>query len=159
MQYSSGPTKKMDYARFIAASLFYLAIRNQRDAAGLIVFDDEVRDYVRPSTRQGQLARLFAALERPNRTPALNSKSRCGISRSFCPARYCHCDFRLLRDPTEVVRPIERCVSMGTRCCCSTFSIGGDTAGVKGSAILIDSKTDERIEVVPNMRRLRIERK
>jgi uncharacterized protein (DUF58 family) len=53
----------MDYARFVAASLFYLAIRNQRDAAGLIVFDDEVRDYVRPSTRQGQLARLFAGLE------------------------------------------------------------------------------------------------
>src|SRR6202041_2028257 len=64
MQYTSGPPKKMDYARFIAASLFYLAIRNQRDAAGLIVFDDEVRDYIRPSTRQGQLTRLFAALER-----------------------------------------------------------------------------------------------
>jgi uncharacterized protein (DUF58 family) len=63
MQYTSGPPKKMDYARFIAAALFYLAIRNQRDAAGLIVFDDEVRDYVRPSTRQGQLARLFAGLE------------------------------------------------------------------------------------------------
>ena len=52
MQYTSGlgkagPPSKMDYARFIAASLFYLAIRNQRDAAGLIVFDDEVRDYVR----------------------------------------------------------------------------------------------------------------
>ncbi len=64
MQYSSGPPKKMDYARFIAASLFYLAIHNQRDAAGLIVFDDEVREYIRPSTRQGQLARLFAGLER-----------------------------------------------------------------------------------------------
>src|SRR5215469_332791 len=64
MEYTSGPPKKMDYARFIAASLFYLAIHNQRDAAGLIVFDDEVRNYVRPSTRQGQLNRLFAALER-----------------------------------------------------------------------------------------------
>jgi uncharacterized protein (DUF58 family) len=63
MQYTSGPPMKMDYARFIAASLFYLAIRNQRDAAGLIVFDDEVRDYIRPSTRQGQLMRLFAGLE------------------------------------------------------------------------------------------------
>src|SRR5271170_3535451 len=64
MRYASGPTNKMDYARFIAASLFYLAIRNQRDAAGLIVFDDEIREYVNPSTRQGQLARLLAALER-----------------------------------------------------------------------------------------------
>ena len=64
MQYGSREPAKADYARYIAASLFYLAIRNQRDAAGIIVFDDEVRDYVAPSTRQGQLARLFAALDR-----------------------------------------------------------------------------------------------
>jgi len=63
MEYTSGPPKKMDYARFIAAALFYLAIRHQRDAAGIIVFDDELREYIRPSTRQGQLARLFGALE------------------------------------------------------------------------------------------------
>ena len=64
MLYTSGPPKKMDYARYLAASLFYLAIHNQRDAAGLIVFDDEVREYIRPATRTGQLARLFAGLER-----------------------------------------------------------------------------------------------
>jgi uncharacterized protein (DUF58 family) len=64
MQYASAPPGKMDYARFLAASMFYLAIHNQRDAAGLIVFDEEVRDYIRPSTRPGQLVRLFAGLER-----------------------------------------------------------------------------------------------
>jgi len=64
MQYGSREPAKADYARYIAASLFYLAIRNQRDAAGIIVFDDEIRDYVQPSTRQGQLARLVAALDR-----------------------------------------------------------------------------------------------
>src|ERR1700757_1889647 len=66
MDYSAVPSRpsKMDYARFAAASLFYLAIHNQRDAAGVIVFDETVRDVVRPSTRPGQLARLFAALER-----------------------------------------------------------------------------------------------
>jgi len=63
MQYASRPPAKIDYARFLAAALFYLAIHNQRDAAGLIVFDQEVRDYIRPSTRPGQLARLFAGLE------------------------------------------------------------------------------------------------
>jgi uncharacterized protein (DUF58 family) len=63
MQFSSHGVSKMDYARYLAASLFYLAIHNQRDAAGLIVFDDEVRHYIRPSTRQGQLARLMAGLE------------------------------------------------------------------------------------------------
>jgi len=63
MQFTSHRVNKMDYARYLAASLFYLAIHNQRDAAGLIVFDDEVRHYIRPSTRQGQLARLMAGLE------------------------------------------------------------------------------------------------
>src|SRR5580700_6524800 len=63
MEYASHPVSKMDYARYIAASLFYLAIHSQRDAAGLIVFDDEVRNYIRPSTRQGQLARLIHVLD------------------------------------------------------------------------------------------------
>jgi uncharacterized protein (DUF58 family) len=63
MKFSSHSVSKMDYARFTAASLFYLAIHNQRDAAGLIVFDDEIRSYIRPSTRQGQLPRLLAGLE------------------------------------------------------------------------------------------------
>ena len=63
MEYSSHGVNKMDYARFAAASLFYLAIHNQRDAAGLIVFDDEVRNYIRPSTRQGQFHRLLSGLE------------------------------------------------------------------------------------------------
>ena len=63
MRYTSHTLTKLDYARFAAASLGYLAIHKQRDAAGLVVFDDEVRDVVRPSTRTGQLHRLLASLE------------------------------------------------------------------------------------------------
>jgi uncharacterized protein (DUF58 family) len=63
MQFGSHGVNKMDYARYLAASLFYLAIHGQRDAAGLITFDDEIRDFIRPSTRQGQLHRLLAGLE------------------------------------------------------------------------------------------------
>ncbi len=63
MDFTSHKVTKLDYARFVAASLFYLAIHNQRDAAGLIVFDDEVRNYIRPSTRQGQINRLLHGLE------------------------------------------------------------------------------------------------
>ncbi len=63
MSYSSHKITKMDYARYIAASLFYLTSQTQRDAAGLIVFDDEVRSYIRASTRQGQLHRLLSGLE------------------------------------------------------------------------------------------------
>jgi uncharacterized protein (DUF58 family) len=62
MKFGSQGIEKIEYARFLAASLAYLASA-QRDAAGLIVFDDDVRNYVRPSTRQGQLARLLHAIE------------------------------------------------------------------------------------------------
>jgi uncharacterized protein (DUF58 family) len=64
MKYTSHGVTKMDYARYVAASLFYLTSVTQRDAAGLIVFDDELREYIRPSTRQGQLHRLLSTLER-----------------------------------------------------------------------------------------------
>lgn len=63
MKYTSHQVTKIDYARYTAASLFYLAIHGQRDSAGLIVFDDEVRNYIRPSTRHGQLHRLLSGLE------------------------------------------------------------------------------------------------
>ncbi len=58
MNYGTQKSNKLEYAQFLAASLVYMA-HLQRDAAGLIVFDDEVRYYVPPSTRQGQLARLL----------------------------------------------------------------------------------------------------
>ena len=64
MGYGSGSITKIDYARYVAASLVYMASSLQRDAAGLIVFDEDVADYVAPSTRQGQLFRLLHAIEK-----------------------------------------------------------------------------------------------
>ena len=63
MAYGSHAVNKLDYARFLAASLCYLA-HAQRDAAGLIVFDEDVQNYVAPSARQGQLFRLLHAIEK-----------------------------------------------------------------------------------------------
>jgi len=63
MLYASHQVSKLDYARFVSASLCYLA-NVQRDAAGLIVFEADVQNYVAPSTRQGQLFRLLHAIEK-----------------------------------------------------------------------------------------------
>jgi uncharacterized protein (DUF58 family) len=63
MGFGSHPVTKLDYSRFVAASLCYMA-NVQRDAAGLIIFDEEVANYVAPSTRQGQLFRLLHAIEK-----------------------------------------------------------------------------------------------
>jgi len=63
MKFTSHKIDKLEYARFMTASLAYLAGLH-RDATGLILFDDEVRNFVPPSTRQGQLARLLHAVEK-----------------------------------------------------------------------------------------------
>ena len=55
--------KKLDYARYLAASLFYLA-NQQRDAAGMLVFAEGIQNYVPPSSRQGQFLRLLHAIEK-----------------------------------------------------------------------------------------------
>ncbi|MBM3793844.1 MAG: DUF58 domain-containing protein [Acidobacteria bacterium] len=63
MKMACHSVSKIDYARYVAASIMYLAATRQRDACGLLLFDDEIRNFVPPSTRQGQLNRLLHALE------------------------------------------------------------------------------------------------
>ena len=62
MEFQADGVRKIDYARFLAASLAYLAHR-QRDAVGLISFDDEVRDYVAPSSRHGQWMKVLFGID------------------------------------------------------------------------------------------------
>ena len=47
MGYGAPPVSKQRYAQFLAASLAFLASR-QNDAVGCMVFDEEVRDYREP---------------------------------------------------------------------------------------------------------------
>ncbi len=54
---------KLQYAKFLAATLAYLASR-QHDAVGLIVFDEEVRDHRPPSSRIGKLQGVLHAIDR-----------------------------------------------------------------------------------------------
>jgi uncharacterized protein (DUF58 family) len=151
MQYTSGPPKKMDYARFIAASLFYLAIRNQRDAAGLIVFDDEVRDYVRPSTRQGQLARLFAGLEGAEPRARTDFGKPLQHFQELLHRRgiaIVISDF--YEEPETIVRAIEPLRFHGNDVILFHVLDPQEIRPVlKGPALLVDLETDQEIEVIP----------
>jgi uncharacterized protein (DUF58 family) len=151
MQYTSGPVNKMNYARFLAATLFYLAIHNQRDAAGLIVFDDQVRDYIRPSTRPGQLARLLAGLENAtaqSRTDFAkplqhfqNALHRRGIAIVIS-------DF--YEKPETVVNNIAPLCFRGNEVILFHILDPEEIRPViRASAILVDLETDQKIEVVP----------
>jgi uncharacterized protein (DUF58 family) len=63
MGFTSQQVNKLEYSKFVAATLCYMA-NLQRDAAGLIIFDEDIQNYVAPSTRQGQLFRLLHAIEK-----------------------------------------------------------------------------------------------
>jgi uncharacterized protein (DUF58 family) len=151
MQYTSGPPPKMDYARFIAASLFYLAIRNQRDAAGLIVFDDEVREYVRPSTRQGQLTRLFAGLEHAEPRARTDYGKPLQHFQALLHRRgivVVISDF--YEEPDTIVRIIEPLRFHGNDVVLFHILDPQEIRPeLKGPAILVDLETDREMEVVP----------
>jgi uncharacterized protein (DUF58 family) len=161
MTYTSHGVTKMDYARFVAASLFYLAIHNQRDAAGLIVFDDEVRSYIRPSTRQGQLPRLLAGLEQAEpraRTdftkPLLHFQEllhRRGIVIMFS-------DF--YEDPAAVIRTIEPLRYHGNEVVLfHVLDPKEIRPDLRGPAILVDLETNQKMEVIPEYTRMEYSRK
>ncbi len=151
MEYTSGPPKKMDYARFIAASLFYLAIHNQRDAAGLIVFDEKVRDVVRPSTRPGQLARLFAGLERAEPHARTDFAKPLHHFQELLHRRgiaIVISDF--YDDPETIVRTIEPLRYRGNEVVLFHILDPEEIRPVlKSSVILVDLETDQKMEVVP----------
>jgi uncharacterized protein (DUF58 family) len=155
MQFGSHAVNKMDYARYLAASLFYLAIHGQRDAAGLITFDDEIRNYIRPSTRQGQLHRLLAGLE----------QAEAGARTDFSkPMRYFQELVRrrgmvlIVSDfwepPESLVRTIEPLRFHGNEVVLFHVLDPEDVRPMlHGPSILIDMETQNQIEVTPDYTR------
>src|SRR5262245_25203286 len=62
MAYGSGGVTKLDYGRYLSAAVAWLLTR-QRDAVGLLAFDDAVRAHLPPSTRPGHLRSLLVTLD------------------------------------------------------------------------------------------------
>jgi len=63
MTYQHTGMSKLDYARYVAASLAYLMLR-QRDSVGLATLDVAVRDYIPPRGNPTHLNALLNVLER-----------------------------------------------------------------------------------------------
>ncbi|MGA2577763.1 MAG: DUF58 domain-containing protein [Bryobacteraceae bacterium] len=155
MQFGSHSVNKIDYARYLAASLFYLAIHGQRDAAGLITFDDEIRNYIRPSTRQGQLHRLLAGLEQAE------ARARTDFAK---PMRYFQ---ELVRrrgmvlivsdfweSPESVIRTIQPLRFRGNEVVLFHVLDPEDVRPkLHGPSILVDLETQNQIEVTPDYTR------
>ena len=151
MKYSSHAVSKMDYARFAAASLFYLAIHNQRDPAGLIVFDDEVRNYIRPSTRQGQLHRLLAGLEQAEPRARTDFMKPLAHFQEFLRRRgvvLVISDF--YESPETIVKTIEPLRFHGSEVILfHVLDPQEIRPEFRGPSILVDMETEQRLEVIP----------
>jgi uncharacterized protein (DUF58 family) len=63
MGYGSSGFTKTDYGRTLAASLAYFLF-TQRDAVGLLTFDEAISEYLPPRHRPGHLRRMMVTLER-----------------------------------------------------------------------------------------------
>lgn len=61
MAYSSGGISKLEYGITLASALAYFIMR-QRDAVGLITFDDKVRDFIPAKCRQPHLMQILRTL-------------------------------------------------------------------------------------------------
>ncbi len=57
MSYGSGKVSKLEYAKFLAASIAYMVLK-QRDSVGLSVFDSEVRSYMPPRSSMGVILEI-----------------------------------------------------------------------------------------------------
>jgi uncharacterized protein (DUF58 family) len=152
MQFGSHRVNKMDYARFLAASLFYLAIHEQRDAAGLITFDDEIRNYVRPSTRQGQLHRLLASLEQAEPHARTDFAKPMRYFMEFLKRRgivLIVSDF--WESPESIVRTIEPLRFHGNEVVLFHVLDPEDVRPkMSGPSILVDMETQNELEVTPD---------
>lgn len=64
MGFGSAEYTKADYAKTAAATLAYF-LSTQRDAVGVLAFDEQVGEYLPPRFRPGHMHRLMLTLERP----------------------------------------------------------------------------------------------
>jgi uncharacterized protein (DUF58 family) len=155
MKYASHRVSKMDYARYTAAALFYLTTQTQRDAAGLIVFDDELRNYIRPSNRQGQLYRLLSGLEQAEPRARTDFSKPLAHFQEFLRRRgvaIIISDF--YESPERIIRTIEPLRFRGNEVVLfHVLDPKEIRPDLRGPTTLLDLETQESLEVSPEYAR------
>ncbi|MDZ7262322.1 MAG: DUF58 domain-containing protein [candidate division KSB1 bacterium] len=76
MGYTSGKITKLEYASYLAAALTHLMLR-QRDAVGLVIFDEAMRQYLPPRSVNSYLYVILRELER------IQSGKKTNVGRTF----------------------------------------------------------------------------
>ena len=144
MEWSGSPTRltKLAYAERLVASLALLLIR-QRDAVGLVRYDDQVRSALPPRARSAQWRRILAALDAPgagraSRAPDALERAARLISRRGLVVLVSD----LLMDVPEVVRAVRTLRASGhTVTVLHLLDPAERDLEVSGDALFVDSES------------------
>ncbi|MCY4015833.1 MAG: DUF58 domain-containing protein [Gammaproteobacteria bacterium] len=113
MAYGSGAFTKLQYGVTLASALAYFIMR-QRDAAGLIVFDEAIRDYIPPKCRQTHLMRILRALAKAEHGAGTNMvKPLTELALSLNRKSFVVLITDLLDDEERVIRTLTNLRAMG----------------------------------------------
>jgi uncharacterized protein (DUF58 family) len=151
MAYGSHKVNKLDFTRYLTASIAYLS-NQQRDAAGMVIFDDEIRNYVPPSSRQGQFARILHAIETAQPGKRTDFAKPFFHLQSFLHRRgviVVVSDF--YEDPELVVKTMEPMRFHGNEIILfHVLDPQEIRPSIKDPALMLDMETGDTIEVTPD---------
>src|ERR1700693_1541531 len=154
MTYGSGKIRKIDYARYVAASLAWLSSQ-QRDATGLIIFDEDVSNYIAPSTRQGQLMRILHAVEKAEGGARTDFSKPCHHFQQFLKRRgivVVLSDF--YEEPEKIVKVVEPLRYRGNEVVLFHVLDPNELAPkFRDPVLLLDVEDDTAMEVSPDYAR------
>lgn len=71
---AQAPLSKLEYGAYLAAALHYIMVK-QRDATGLITFDEEIRTIMSPRSTASWLRRLLVRLQQTVDNPAAEKRT------------------------------------------------------------------------------------
>jgi uncharacterized protein (DUF58 family) len=154
MGFGTTAIRKLEYAKFLAASLVYLA-HLQRDAAGLIVFHDEVSSFSTPSSRQGQLMRLLHGIDHAQLGRRTDfAKPFFQLQRMIKRRGITVVISDFFENPELIVRTMEPLRFHGTELVLFHLLDADEISPrLNDNALLIDMETEEAIEVSPEYAR------
>ena len=159
MGFGSGVTK-FEYAKFVASAILYLGYL-QRDSSGLIVFDDDVRNFVRPSARQGQLMRLLHGVDNARLGKRTNFTRPFFELQQFLKRRgitVLISDF--FEDPDKIIETVTPLRFRGNELVLFHVLDRGELEPKLGaSALLVDMETDDAIETSSDYARVEYKQK
>jgi uncharacterized protein (DUF58 family) len=151
MGYASGAVKKISYAKFLASAIAYLA-HLQRDSAGLIVFHEELANFIPPSSRQGQLIRLLHGIDRAELGKRTNFQKPLFELQQFLKRRGVTVLISDFFDrPEAIIRTVQPLRFRGNEVILFHLLDPGEIEPTVGhAALLVDMETEEALETSPD---------